>query len=1310
MKTVLPTIFFLNLFYLSFQNDNFLYSNKEFDKSRNIEEVHQNKERIHSNPFDIFNISNDSIFSKAASNTPVTLASSLKNFTREHEGEYLHLRETASYLGIFLRGVSDSELGTPYLQNTFDSIGYVEKSRNDSNTVASLAEIIKSKFTKYKKALENIIDTVEKEKDKLQFEAFTSCCSIPVNQFKIDPHFGVGIRSSISCAQTLPKKVQSKEIINYHSNLTKVFQNNLGSISGLLWQYYMTGKEGNEVLHPAFMIHGSGCRPVTNNKMFLQSRHRESKNVVFLVDRSSTLDSHQFGMAISALQTMLASLTANDRVAIVLMASNSQILDVRPGDNCFMRKLVKFSETVQQDLAYHLPRIGQEAGKTNIEIGLEFAYHILKNSEIRDSDHAQIFIITARTFDRDQEHEDLVEGAKRERRAVKGTVSVSFALIQSIGQILFSNEDLVQEIVDAAGDHGAIYTLKSSFSLTKLGDWYNATNFTHTDSVLVSLPDVDRVTGKTKISLSRSLPTGDVVGLDVDLTEIIEDMFWTERDVGSKSFLIDINGVTISHPDIPLKSLQKHFDIAKVDTGLSKRSNLLKVKSMPSGELTIDDKVYTWMRVDGTPYIVVLSTDTSANQVTMHLDTSSGTGHDHISPAFQYHSHVTSSNTKLCRHMNNAASMETAALYLAPAAFARPAAHLAVDTSAARSQAFMAYLTDPTRLIANPGLKVGVRDVVLGMSLITNTWKKQAYSSSLNMNNYIVRRRVVSPNGVQLSYPATQVTTDWDPTLSPWYYTALKMPDLVTISPPHLDQGGAGYVVTMSSVVSSSNTPMTVISADFTQGYFHKIVNDLLHGDICYQENMTCFLMDHRGFMISHPLMTYRDTRPQSIHLTHLEPSVATDLLSDKHQGFMTKSICRKHSTQTLQRIFTIDFSYQGRVESSDDYCSQYSLQRVSGTNLYLGVVNKTCESNAFCWCSTIDRSCLDCSRLSQDECECPCECSDDKADICSATGDLHDEDPIPTCAPEYEVPVKNSVRFSTVRIDQLPACINTDCQSRHQESDCSGVLGCSWCQYEKDTVTPLISPHCSQQEVCYSGIMSYPSPYSIMADRAGSHSLASEAADRPLFKASPIGPVAGGIMAFFALLAITGWAYRQWSRGERRLLVNSSDQDRVIMDAGYEDDSPDDAPSGGHNNFGLHHNSISVVSPYKMNPGYRRPRPAPGTDSDHGYSTMTPGGDQDSEIMSCLGRDVNTQARRDKFQNKNPISLQSVTSGASSRTSSPALVSDADTSLRKHSEDTIDFSDVETKQNDTPEGVTNLKQLGRNQILVAATIHTVET
>ena len=238
--------------------------------------------------------------------------------------------------------------------------------------------------------------------------------------------------------------------------------------------------------------------------------------------------------------------------------------------------------------------------------------------------------------------------------------------------------------------------------------------------------------------------------------------------------------------------------------------------------------------------------------------------------------------------------MQTAALYLSPAAFARPAEHMALDTSDMRTQAFMAYLTDPTRLIANPGLKVGVRDDVLALSLIIDKWKQQAYSSPLN--NYIVRRRVVTPRGVMLSYPGASVTQDADPTTSAWYHTAVTMPGLVTLSPPHLDLGGAGYIVTMTSAVTTNNTPVAVIATDFTQGYFDKIVNDTL-GDMCHQANVTCFMMDHHGHLLSHPAM--RVTRShQSLHLTHLEPDVATDLLSDKHPGFMVKSVCRQHSSR----------------------------------------------------------------------------------------------------------------------------------------------------------------------------------------------------------------------------------------------------------------------------------------------------------------------------------------------------------------------------------------------------------------------------
>lgn len=172
--------------------------------------------------------------------------------------------------------------------------------------------------------------------------------------------------------------------------------------------------------------------------------------------------------------------------------------------------------------------------------------------------------------------------------------------------------------------------------------------------------------------------------------------------------------------------------------------------------------------------------------------------------------------------------------------------------------------------------------------------------------------------------------------------------------------------------------------------------------------------------------------------------------------------------------------------------------------------------------------------------------------------------------------------------------------------------------------------------------------------------------------------------MAFFILLAVSGWGYRHWSSRERRLLVNT-DQDQVIMD-GYEEDISDDI-AGGHNNYGLHHNSITVVSPYRMNPSYRRPRPQPGTESDHGYSTMTPYGDQDSEIMSCLDN------RKDKNSNTQPVSGQSVTSGASSGTSSPVC--------KMNSTQKPD-SLYCTKSDDAC--------VRPNKIVVAATIHMVDT
>lgn len=44
-------------------------------------------------------------------------------------------------------------------------------------------------------------------------------------------------------------------------------------------------------------------------------------------------------------------------------------------------------------------------------------------------------------------------------------------------------------------------------------------------------------------------------------------------------------------------------------------------------------------------------------------------------------------------------------------------------------------------------------------------------------------------------------------------------------------------------------------------------------------------------------------------------------------------------------------------------HCSKYRLTRIPGTNAFAGIVNETCDSLAFCACSTVDRLCLNCHR-----------------------------------------------------------------------------------------------------------------------------------------------------------------------------------------------------------------------------------------------------------------------------------------------------------------------------------------------------------
>ncbi|KAJ7419370.1 hypothetical protein WISP_54300 [Willisornis vidua] len=232
------------------------------------------------------------------------------------------------------------------------------------------------------------------------------------------------------------------------------------------------------------------------------------------------------------------------------------------------------------------------------------------------------------------------------------------------------------------------------------------------------------------------------------------------------------------------------------------------------------------------------------------------------------------------------------------------------------------------------------------------------------------------------------------------YLHAVANPGLITFTGPYLDVGGAGYVVTISHTVHSSSAQMSsghsvaVMGIDFTLRYFYKVLMDLL--PVCNQDGgnkIRCFIMEDRGYLVAHPtLIDPKGHAPvEQQHITH--------------KGDLTNLVHGSH-------------------------CSKYRLTRIPGTNAFVGIVNETCDSLAFCACSMVDRLCLNCHRMEQNECECPCECP---LEVNECTGNLTNaESRNPSCEVHQEPMTFTAIDPSLQ--DALPQCINTQCNQRTEK------------------------------------------------------------------------------------------------------------------------------------------------------------------------------------------------------------------------------------------------------------------------------------
>ncbi|KAI2663592.1 VWFA and cache domain-containing protein 1 [Labeo rohita] len=1021
-----------------------------------------------------------------------------------------------------------------------------------------------------------------------------------LSDFRFDGNFNANVSKTISCDRLSP--TVNSRAFNPGRDLNSVLADNLKSNPGIKWQYF-SSEEGIFTVFPAHKpVYVSAVRP-------------QSKHIVVIIDHGASVTETQLQIARDAALIILNSIDEHDKISVLTIADTVRSCSL---DQCYKSFLSPATSETKRKMSTFINNIKASDSSTQHALGFQKAFQLLRNTssvtrQPTNTDMVIIYLSSGITTRDSSEHEKraTLSVVKEENRHLNNSVMIlTYALmnegVTGLKELAFLRDLAEQNSVKyGVPDRSALPVVKGSMMVlnqlsnleTTVGRFY------------INLPN--RMIDVASFSLPYADQMGDV-GVDVNLAYILEDVTYYQDSLASYTFLIDNKGYTLMHPSLTRPYLMTeaplHTDIIHYENipGFAAvRQNIL---SLPLGSQVIAVPVnsslswhmnrlrdpsrdaynvsYAWKLVQDTSFIlciVYVQPEIPVKQL-KNLNTAP-------SSKLLYHRLDLLGQPSSCLHFKQLATVESPTVMLSAGSFSSPYEHLSQPETKRMVEHYTAYLSDNTRLIANPGLKSSVRNEVMATSHVTDEWMSLMEMSSLNC--YIVRRYIATPNGVLRIYPGSLMDKAFDPTRRQWYLHAVANPGLITFTGPYLDVGGAGYV--------ASGYTVAVMGIDFTLRYFYKVLLDLL--PICNQDKgnkIRCFIMEDRGYLVAHPtLIDPKGHAPaEQQHITHKEPLVANDILN--HPNFVKKNLCNSFSDRTVQRFYKFNTSIVGDLTNlvHGSHCSKYRLTRIPGTNAFAGIVNETCDSLAFCACSTVDRLCLNCHRMEQNECECPCECP---LEVNECTGNLTNaENRNPSCDVHQE-PLSLTVIEPSLQ-DTLPQCINTRCSQRFTSSDCFGVLDCEWCMVDSDGKTHLDKPYCALQKECFGGIVGAKSPY---VDGLGI--LDEELASLNMIKSAPVGPVAGGIMGCIMVLVLAVYAYRhQIHRRSHQHMSPLAAQEMSVRMSNL-DNERDDRDEDSHEDRGIISNTrfiAAVIERHTHSPERRRRYwGRSGTESDHGKS-----------------------------------------------------------------------------------------------------------
>jgi hypothetical protein len=1125
------------------------------------------------------------------------------------------MRSIAKEFGEDLVAVKNDELGINYIKKLYTTFKYTSTVIDTNKTVNEIAHKLEEKIDdifsallRAKVAIENmqVLDNTTKTRSTLlpclQNASFDATqknhkeCDNPVNepqndQLKLD---------------YILKKLKSKMVIMKN---------------GIKQQYFISSTDLESYSHSPFAM----CNEIDHMLLwdsYMTRNNYSPRNIVLLLDHGGSLSKQHFYMVKLIAKQVVESLNEQDNVAI--LAISKDWTSPQLSDECLMPNQVpsivsdvpKFTSatpTRKKILHKFVDGLYKGSGATNHSLGLQKALKVVEQSQIQN-ETVMILYISRGLLSSLTEAKAVLESIQQSSENITSPFVINTCAVidesrptiyetQFMEDVAFQNYNKYNISVAKDILNGTMIAINSSeavgFALGLFYSIYNQ-NSTYDLEKKISLPMWDQESDDLTLSFSIGTSSDNqfgLLGVDVYFSNWAEDLiYFSNSQRNYYAFLMDMDGRVIIHPKFAslttVKQQLHYVDIEYFEQ--IPRFHFIKNRLLnePEGVILMTQFgspiKWTWKRVGGWYVVCLVTHETQTSPVRPYQIKWPFNTSEAYNIRLVYQQLENSKSSKLCRHLSQVATLDAGSLYLSTSCF-KSTSSIQEMKNEDSVQGYMAYLQDNTRLLGNPGLKEEIKDEVAALAHILSFLRTQHLSSY--KSKYIVRRYVTSYSGVLQMFPGTILNQGLDPLKRPWFVQAVEHKSKVIMTPPYLDEGGAGYIVTFAYATSN-----VVVALDVTYGYVFRLI--LKRMPFCLSTNITCFLMDDRGYLIYHPnLIDPNGHGPvEKQHIVHKESLVANDILS--HTLFIRKVLCNSYGGGTVQRYYKLNTSYSDVLVSSvqGEHCVSYHIAAIRNTNVFIGMVNATCNVVVtFCPCSIVDRLCLNCNRMEQKECECPCECPLEQ----SKCADFEDNNPICTWFPEHVSP---KAQFFEDAKKNLKACFPATCSAEKTHLGCLGVTGCEWCKFDVDG-GPLDNPFCASMATCFNGVVGAVTPYRNLLQ------------DMEIPEESfnvPISVITLFIFGIFLLLCMFYIYHRSTTPPTTERLYLSSTQDNHLRmsDLNLSDNYH---TLGNHRDKLLQDDKPDPISPYCVSSNYKRTTLA--ADSDHGYSTMTQ--HDESEHMS---------------------------------------------------------------------------------------------